>query len=115
MSQIGFLVILNLVIGFGFGALLGVRIDNAAHVGGLLAGLWLGLVVPPVRSTLASYWQRPAPATGPGTPTAGSNGPLVPAARGLAAGRLPAAAQWLAVAVVPLATAVLLIVGGATL
>jgi membrane associated rhomboid family serine protease len=68
MSQIGVLVILNLAIGFGFGALVGVRIDNAAHVGGLLAGLWLGFVLPPVRSTLASYWQRPARPGGAGVP-----------------------------------------------
>lgn len=67
MSQIGGLVVLNLIIGFGFDAL-GARIDNAAHVGGLLAGLWLGLALPPIRSTLASYWQRPA-AT-PGAPGA---------------------------------------------
>jgi membrane associated rhomboid family serine protease len=66
MSQIGALVAINLVIGFGFGALLSVPIDNAAHVGGLLAGLWLGFVVPPVRATLASYWQ---------TPTRGSEAP----------------------------------------
>ncbi len=27
-----------------------------------LAGLWLGLTLPPIRSTLASYWQQPASA-----------------------------------------------------
>ena len=63
MSQIGGLVVLNLIIGFGFDAL-GARIDNAAHVGGLLAGLWLGFVLPPIRSTLASYWQQPAATQG---------------------------------------------------
>jgi rhomboid protease GluP len=67
MSQIGFLVVLNLVIGLGFGTMMGANIDNSAHIGGLLAGLWLGLVLPPIRSTLASYWQHPLPAgTGPG-------------------------------------------------
>jgi membrane associated rhomboid family serine protease len=73
MSQIGGLVVLNLIIGFGFDAL-GARIDNAAHVGGLLAGLWLGFVLPPIRSTLASYWQRPAATQGaPGAvPTSGT-------------------------------------------
>lgn len=113
MSQIGFLVILNLVIGFGFGALLDARIDNAAHVGGLLAGLWLGLVVPPIRSTLASYWQRPAPSAGAWTP-AGSAGTRTSTARGAAAGPLPVVVQWLAVGVVPLVTGILLVVGGAT-
>ena len=69
MSQIGMLVVLNLVIGFGFDAL-GAGIDNAAHVGGLLAGLWLGFVLPPIRSTLALYWQQPAAPAGSGGATA---------------------------------------------
>ncbi len=69
MSQIGGLVVLNLVIGFGFDAL-GAGIDNAAHVGGLLAGLWLGFVLPPIRSTLALYWQQPAAPGAPGAATA---------------------------------------------
>jgi len=65
MSQIGGLVVLNLLLGFGFDAL-GAGIDNAAHVGGLLAGLWLGFVLPPIRATLASYWQQPAAPGGSG-------------------------------------------------
>jgi membrane associated rhomboid family serine protease len=57
-SQIGVLIAINLVIGFG---LLGFRIDNAAHIGGLLVGMWLGVVIPPRgAATLASFWQRPA-------------------------------------------------------
>ncbi len=60
MSQIGVLVVINLVFGFGVGAIANMSIDNAAHVGGLLGGLWLGFVLPPIRSTLASYWQQPA-------------------------------------------------------
>jgi membrane associated rhomboid family serine protease len=72
MSQIGFLVVLNLMIGFGFGALLDANIDNAAHIGGLLAGLWLGLVLPPIRATLASYWQQPSGSgSAPGAALAG--------------------------------------------
>jgi len=47
MSQIGALVAINLVLGFGLNAF-GGGIDNAAHVGGLLGGLWLGLLIPPV-------------------------------------------------------------------
>jgi membrane associated rhomboid family serine protease len=55
-GQVGFLIVLNLIIGFSFGGF----IDNAAHVGGLLAGGWFGLVVPPVGATLGRMWQRPS-------------------------------------------------------
>jgi hypothetical protein len=54
-AQIGMLIVINLVIGFG---LMGGVVDNAAHVGGLLAGLWLGFVLVPGNvPTLASMWQ----------------------------------------------------------
>jgi len=53
--QIGMLIVINLVIGFAFGG----RIDNAAHVGGLVVGAWLGFIVTPRgAATLASLWQR---------------------------------------------------------
>ena len=55
-GQVGFLIVVNLVIGFTLSAF----IDNAAHVGGLLAGGWFGLVVPPVAMTLGRMWQRPS-------------------------------------------------------
>jgi hypothetical protein len=91
MSQIGGLVVLNLIIGFGFDAL-GANIDNAAHVGGLVAGLWLGFVLPPIRSTLASYWQRQA--TPPGAPGAA----LAAGAAGAADRRVVGLVRLLAVA-----------------
>jgi membrane associated rhomboid family serine protease len=55
-SQVGVLIVLNLVIG-----LTGMmNVDNFAHVGGLLAGLWLALVLPPGHvQTLGSVWQAP--------------------------------------------------------
>lgn len=61
-AQIGMLIIVNLAIGFG---LFGGFVDNAAHVGGLLAGLWLGFILVPGRvPTLASLWRgRPARST----------------------------------------------------
>ncbi|HEY0442989.1 MAG TPA: rhomboid family intramembrane serine protease [Candidatus Limnocylindrales bacterium] len=57
VGQIGMLIIINLGFGFAFGGL----IDNSAHVGGLLAGLWLGFLIAPGRvTTLRNAWQRPA-------------------------------------------------------
>ena len=51
-GQVGFLIVLNLVLG-----ITGIfNVDNFAHVGGLLSGLWLALVIPPAQ-TLASAWQ----------------------------------------------------------
>lgn len=65
VGQIGMLIVLNLVIGFALGA----QIDNAAHVGGLLAGLWLGFLIVPGRvSTLRSMWRRPAGEEASGRP-----------------------------------------------
>ena len=55
MGQLGMLVLINIAFGF----LAGGRIDNAAHLGGLAAGLWLGALVPPIRvPTLSSLWQK---------------------------------------------------------
>jgi len=106
MSQIGALVVINLVIGFGFGALLSVPIDNAAHVGGLLAGLWLGFVVPPVRATLASYWQ---------TPTRGSEPPgsTVAAGARVTDRRVVGLLRLLAVGLVPVVVVAAVLVGAA--
>ncbi|HUP54508.1 MAG TPA: rhomboid family intramembrane serine protease [Methylomirabilota bacterium] len=59
VGQLGMLVIVNLVIGFAGTAADLVSFDNAAHVGGLAAGLWLGALIPPTRvQTLGSLWQR---------------------------------------------------------
>ena len=60
LGQIGGLIVINLVLG----AVMtggGIPIDIAAHVGGLVAGLWLGFLFPPGRvATVASMWQRPS-------------------------------------------------------
>ena len=59
-SQVGFLILLNLF--FGFSGIFG-NIDNSAHIGGLVAGLWLGLMMPPGRvPTLAALWHHPGAA-----------------------------------------------------
>ncbi len=60
VGQLVVLIIINMVFGFSSGG----AIDNAAHIGGLVAGLWLGAVIPPTRvATLSSLWQRPAGST----------------------------------------------------
>jgi membrane associated rhomboid family serine protease len=57
VSQLMFLIVINILFGFASGG----SIDNAAHLGGLAAGLWLGVIVPPTRvPTLSSLWQQPA-------------------------------------------------------
>jgi membrane associated rhomboid family serine protease len=61
VGQLGTLIVINLVIGFSLSA----AVDNFAHVGGLLTGLWLGYLIPPgVAPTLSTFWIRP---TGAGT------------------------------------------------
>jgi rhomboid protease GluP len=57
VPQLGFLILLNLGLGFAAGG----TIDNFAHIGGLLSGMWLGIVVPPGKvPTLRSAWQHPS-------------------------------------------------------
>jgi len=55
VPQLGFFIVINLAFGF----LAGGTIDNAAHIGGLISGMWLGFVVPPGKvPTLRSAWQN---------------------------------------------------------
>jgi rhomboid protease GluP len=59
-SQIGFLIVLNVALGFGLMGSGIAAIDNFAHLGGLAAGAWLGLVLMPSGiPTLSQLWQRP--------------------------------------------------------
>lgn len=73
-SRLGMFIVINLVFGLGISGFGVAAIDNFAHIGGLLAGAWLGLVVPPRGAlTLSSFWQglrspsgrRPAPGRDP--------------------------------------------------
>lgn len=53
VSQVGMLILINIAFGFAVSG-----IDNAAHLGGLAAGLWFGAVLPPTGvQTMASLWQ----------------------------------------------------------
>ncbi len=59
-------------------------IDNWAHVGGLLAGLWFGvLFLPTGVPTVRSLWQRPGPENGTAVPLLGRGGLLAVQAAGL--------------------------------
>jgi membrane associated rhomboid family serine protease len=74
VGQLGMLILINLGLGFASGG----RIDNAAHIGGLVAGLWLGaLIVPGGVPTLSSLWHRPGSATAPGATRAGAPAVMV--------------------------------------
>ncbi len=75
VPQLGSIVLVNLAFGF----LMAGTIDNAAHLGGLAAGLWLGLFVPPGRvRTLRTFWQG-------GVGGRGGVSPMIAAAIGMAA------------------------------
>jgi membrane associated rhomboid family serine protease len=70
--QIGILIGINLVIGFSIPG-----IDNAAHVGGLIAGAWLGFVLVPLGARLDTFWSRPAGAAGAGASASSTVGSAV--------------------------------------
>ena len=73
IGQVGMLILINLVIGFVIP-----RIDNAAHIGGLVAGLWLGFLIAPGRvRTLRSLWTRPT-GTGAISEDSADRGMLLP-------------------------------------
>ncbi len=102
-GQIGMLIVINLFLGFSIP-----NIDNAAHIGGLLAGAWLGFILVPRGATLSSFWQRPgAPPTSASTPL-GPAGPTSDPGRGTRAGGdqlLRAAGVLAVVAVIAVAVA----------
>ena len=53
LSQVGTLIVINILIGFSLGF-----VDNVAHLGGLAAGVLIGIALPPGRvPTLRSLWQ----------------------------------------------------------
>jgi membrane associated rhomboid family serine protease len=72
MGQLVALILLNLLIGFT-----GQGIDNWAHIGGLVSGLWLGFLLAPTNvPTIRSMWMRPGPVAGAAVPAFGRSGTL---------------------------------------
>jgi membrane associated rhomboid family serine protease len=70
VGQLGMWILINLAFGFASGG----AIDNAAHIGGLVSGLWLGaLIVPTGVPTLSSLWNRPAESRAVAAPTPASS------------------------------------------
>lgn len=56
VQQLGVLIMINLVFGFASAG----TIDNAAHLGGLAAGLWLGAMLRPTKvATMSAGWSIP--------------------------------------------------------
>ena len=75
VQQLGVLIAINIMFGFASGG----SIDNAAHLGGLAAGLWLGAWVRPTRvATLAGGWTVPGRSGGTATASGrvASGGPV---------------------------------------
>ncbi len=82
LGQMGGLIAINLLLGF---VLRGV-VDNWAHIGGLVTGMWIGLLFPPTRiPTIRSMWMRPGAAPGTVAPVFGTGGSLAIRAAGLVA------------------------------
>ncbi len=108
MSQLLLLIVINIGFGFAVGG-----IDNAAHIGGLFAGLWLGGLIPPSGvPTLATMWLRPA--TGP-RPTSVGAAELATAAPPTARRvTTPRALTWLGVGVVAIVVIVGVLIGTPT-
>ena len=73
LGQLGGLLAINLVFGF-----IVPGIDNFAHIGGLIAGAWLGVLFAPTNvQTLRSLWVRQGPIPGTTVPAFGAGGTVV--------------------------------------
>jgi membrane associated rhomboid family serine protease len=69
MGQLVALVILNLILGLTSSG----TTDNWAHVGGLVTGLWIGVLFAPTGvPTMGSMWLRPGPTPGTTVPVFGA-------------------------------------------
>jgi membrane associated rhomboid family serine protease len=74
LGQLMALVILNLILGLAMSD----TIDNWAHIGGLVTGLWLGVLFAPSNvPSMRSMWLRPGPTPGTTVPAFGRSGAAV--------------------------------------
>jgi membrane associated rhomboid family serine protease len=81
LGQLGGLLVINLLFGVLFPG-----IDNMAHIGGLITGAWLGLLLPPTNlPTLSSLWMRPGQLSGTMEPAFGAGGTVVLRVAGIVA------------------------------
>jgi membrane associated rhomboid family serine protease len=81
LGQLGGLIVVNLLFGF-----IVPGIDNTAHIGGLIAGLWLGFLIAPSNiPTMRSIWVRTGPMAGTLVPAFGESGTRTIRAVGVAA------------------------------
>ena len=81
LGQLGGLVVLNMLIGVFVPG-----IDIKAHIGGLVAGLWLAFLFAPTNvPSMRSLWVRPGPVPGTVVPAFGAGGSLLIRAAGVAA------------------------------
>jgi membrane associated rhomboid family serine protease len=70
LGQLAGLVVFNLILGFIIPG-----VDNFAHIGGLVTGLAIGVLIAPTRvPTLRSLWVRPGPTPGVQVPAFGPAG-----------------------------------------
>ncbi len=82
LGQIAALVILNMILGLSMSD----TIDNWAHIGGLVTGLWLGTLIAPTGvPTIRSMWLRPGPTPGSTVPAFGAAGNRVARIAGVVA------------------------------
>jgi membrane associated rhomboid family serine protease len=79
LGQLAALVVFNLFLGFILP-----DVDNMAHIGGLVTGLFLGILFAPSRvPTMRSIWVRPGPTPGTTVPVFGSAGAIAIRGAGL--------------------------------
>jgi membrane associated rhomboid family serine protease len=90
LGQLVALIVINLLLGATTAG-----IDNWAHIGGVITGLWVGLLVIPTGvPTLRSMWLKPGPEPGTAVPLFGRGGMAAVLVAGLLALLVAFGALW---------------------